>query len=154
MSRLALFLASVAYSGYFPVVPGTVGSAAGLVVYAGLRATGAPWLEPVAIVALFLAGTWAAGSAERQLGRSDPGQVVIDEVVGMLVTLAWLPVGPAGALIGFVLFRLFDIVKPWPAGRFERLPGGLGIMSDDVMAGVYANVVLRLIGVAVPAWIY
>jgi len=82
---------------------------------------------------------------------ADPGVVVIDEVVGMLLTLAFVPVGWAGVLAGFVLFRLFDIIKPYPCARAERLPGGWGIMADDVLAGVYANVVLRVASVLVPA---
>ena len=76
----------------------------------------------------------------------------MDEVVGMLVTLAWMPVGAGGALAGFVLFRIFDIIKPYPARRLERLHGGLGIMADDVAAGVYANVALHLLRLAAPVW--
>jgi phosphatidylglycerophosphatase A len=82
--------------------------------------------------------------AERHFGRIDPGQVVVDEVAGMLVTLFLVRVGWLGAFGAFLLFRIADIVKPYPANRLERLPGGLGIMADDVMAGIYANVALRL----------
>jgi phosphatidylglycerophosphatase A len=105
------------------------------------------------IVVLFAAGVWAGTTAEQYFGGIDPGPVVIDEVVGMLITLAFVPVGLAGALTGFVLFRVFDVIKPFPAGRLERLPGGLGVMADDAMAAVYANVCLRLVQWAVPAWI-
>jgi phosphatidylglycerophosphatase A len=137
--------------GYCPIAPGTAGSIAGLAVHAALRATGAPsWLDAAAIVALFATGAWAASIAERHFGRDDPGPVVVDEVMGMLVSLAFVPVGAGGALAGFVLFRLFDVVKPWPAGRLEALPGGLGVMSDDAMAGIYANLALRLVLTVAP----
>jgi len=154
MTRLALWISTCAGAGYFPVAPGTVGSAVGLLALAALRAWGgAGWSEPVAIGAVFVAGAWSAGRAEVHFGRTDPGQVVVDEVLGMLVTLALVPVGALGALAGFVLFRVFDIVKPWPARRLERLPGGWGVMADDAMAGVYAHVALRALAWAHPAWV-
>ncbi|MDP7340098.1 MAG: phosphatidylglycerophosphatase A [Vicinamibacterales bacterium] len=86
----------------------------------------------------------AASAAESMYQRRDPGLVVIDEVAGMLVTLVAVPVGFSGALVGFFAFRLFDIVKPFPARQAERLPGGWGVMVDDLVAGVYAQGVLRL----------
>lgn len=152
MMRLALAIATVGGVGYAPVAPGTAGSAAGLAVYAALRLVRVPGAEAAAIVLLFAAGVWAATRAERHFGTTDPGQVVMDEVVGMLVTLARIPVGVGGALAGFLLFRLFDIIKPYPARRLERLYGGLGIMADDVAAAVYANVALHLLRLAAPAW--
>lgn len=151
MTRLAVFLATFGYVGYFPVAPGTAGSAAGAIVYLLLRTTGLVSLETPVIVALYLAGIWAARLAERHFARSDPGPVVIDEVMGMLMTLAFIPVGVGGLLIGFLLFRVLDVVKPWPAGSLERLPHGIGVMSDDAMAGVYANALLRLIAWWAPA---
>ncbi len=142
MTRLGVIVATVAGVGYAPVAPGTCGSIAGLLVWWMLPATPGPAL--LAIVATFVVGTWAATEAERHFGRSDPGPVVIDEVLGMLVTLFAHPVGPGGAVAAFLLFRLFDVVKPFPARQFERLPAGLGIMADDAMAGVYANLALYL----------
>jgi phosphatidylglycerophosphatase A len=128
--------------GYLPIAPGTFGSAVGLLIWyvlpVSLLAQGA------AIAAVSVIGAWSGTIAERQYARVDPGYVVIDEVAGMLVTLFLVPVGWAGATGGFLLFRLFDIVKPYPANRLERLHGGLGIMADDIMAGVYANLALRL----------
>ena len=153
MTRLAVFVATVAYCGYFPFAPGTVGSAAGLIVYLLVWWAQSPAVEVGLIVVLFAAGVWAGTTAERYFGGIDPGPIVIDEVVGMLITLVFIPVGLSGALTGFVLFRIFDVVKPYPAGRFERLHGGLGVMADDAMAGVYANLSLRLIIWIVPAWI-
>jgi len=152
MNRLALVLATAFYSGYVPFAPGTVGSVVGVGVYLALAASGVPWAVPAAIVAVFAAGVWAAGRAEAHFRTIDPGPVVIDEVAGMLVSLAWMDTGYAGLAAGFVLFRVFDIIKPYPANRLERLPGGLGIMADDVMAGVYANVALRLLIVVAPGW--
>lgn len=147
MTRLAVFCATVAYAGYFPIAPGTVGSGIGLLLYAAVRAAHAPIVEGAAIVIVAAVGVWAGGVAERHFHAPDPGPVVIDEVLGMLITLAFLPVGWSGALAGFLLFRLFDIVKPYPSGRLERLPGGFGVMADDAMAAIYANVTLRgLIG--------
>src|SRR5262249_11912886 len=91
------------------------------------------------------AGCWAGTIAEDHFGRADPGQVVVDEVLGMLVTLFLNPVGWLGAILGFFIFRAADIVKPFPADRMERLPGGIGVMADDAIAAVYANLVLRLL---------
>ena len=153
MIRLAVFLATVAYCGYFPVAPGTVGSAAGLVVYLLVWWTGSRVLEVALIAAIFVVGIWAATHAERYFGGIDPGPVVIDEVLGQLVTLAFIPVGWRAALVGFVLFRIYDVIKPYPANRFEKFHGGLGIMADDFAAGVYANLTLRLLMWLLPAWI-
>lgn len=145
MTRLAVFIATVGYCGYFPIAPGTVGSAAGLVFYLLVWWTQSPVVEVGLIAGLFAAGVWAGTIAERYFGGIDPGPIVMDEVVGMLITLAFIPVGWSGAVAGFVLFRLFDVVKPYPAGRFEQLHGGLGVMADDAMAAVYANITLRLV---------
>ena len=137
----ALFIATVAGIGHIPVAPGTFGTAAGLLVWTLLPA--APIAHVVAIITIFIVGSWSGGVAERQLGRSDPGCVVIDEVLGMLMTLFLNPVGWRGAAAGFLLFRALDIIKPYPARRLERLHGGVGVMADDAMAAVYANMVLR-----------
>jgi phosphatidylglycerophosphatase A len=152
VTRLAVFVATVAYCGYFPVAPGTVGSAAGLIVYALVWWSQSPVVEVSLILGLFAAGTWAATAAERYFGGIDPGPIVIDEVVGMLITLAFIPVGWSGALAGFVLFRIYDVIKPYPADRLERLHGGLGVMADDAMAAVYANLTLRLVLWMLPGW--
>ena len=153
MTRAAVFIATVGYCGYFPVAPGTVGSLAGLVVYLLVWWSQSHVVEVGLIVLLFAAGVWAGTTAERYFGGIDPGLIVIDEVVGMLITLAFIPVGLSGAIAGFVLFRIFDVIKPFPAGRFERLHGGLGVMADDAMAAVYANLTLRLALWAAPGWI-
>ena len=153
-ARLGLFIATCGYIGFAPVAPGTVGSAAGVALFYLVRATGVPWAQGALIVALFAAGVWAAAVTERALGRTDPGPVVIDEVVGVLITLAWIPVTPLGALAGFLIFRVLDVVKPWPARQFESLHGGLGVMADDAMAAVYGHLLLRgLVFVAPAGWL-
>ena len=150
---LGVFIATCGYLGYVPVAPGTFGSAAGLVVFAAVRAFGSTSVELGTIAILLLAGAWSGTVAERHFGRTDPGHVVIDEVVGMLITLALLPVGVGGVLAGFLVFRALDVVKPWPARRLEQLYGGLGIMADDVMAAVYGNLVVRGLIAAAPDWV-
>jgi phosphatidylglycerophosphatase A len=154
MRRLALLIATCGSIGFVPVAPGTAGSAAGVALFYLVSAFDVAWAEPVVIVALFAAGVWAASSAEQQLGGTDPGPVVIDEVVGMLITLAWIPVTPLGALVGFLIFRVLDVVKPWPSRQFESLHGGLGIMADDAMAAVYGHLLMRgLVFVAPVGWV-
>ena len=102
---------------------------------------------------LFAVGVWSGTVAERHFRGVDPGPVVIDEVFGMLVTLAFLPVSMTGAIVGFFVFRFLDIVKPWPARRFEALHGGLGIMADDGMAAIYGNLLMRALIVIAPGWL-
>jgi phosphatidylglycerophosphatase A len=138
---LGLAVATVFGVGYAPVAPGTFGSAAGLLVWWLLPAS--TGIQAAAIAAIFVAGSWSGNVAERHFGRTDPGQVVIDEVMGMLITLFLNPVGWIGALAGFLLFRIFDVIKPYPANKLEQLHGGIGVMADDAMAAVYANLVLR-----------
>jgi phosphatidylglycerophosphatase A len=139
-----MFIATGGGSGYLPKAPGTWGTLVGLMLWwplAGLSLTA--YLAVVA--ALFLVGVASAGAAEKILDRGDPGVVVIDEIVGVLIALTAAPLHPAAALVGFALFRLFDIAKPFPVGWVDRhLHGGLGIMLDDVAAGLYALLVLHL----------
>ena len=151
MRRLAVFLATCGYVGYAPVAPGTFGSAAGLVIFALVRASGSMSVELATIVVLFAIGVWSGTEAEHHFGGVDPGPIVLDEVVGMLITLALIPVNTMGAFVGFVVFRALDVVKPWPSGRFERLPGGLGVMADDGMAALYGNGVMRILVALTPA---
>lgn len=151
MRKLILFAATGAGVGYSPVAPGTAGSVIGLGLYAALTplSTG---LYAVALGGVSAAAVWIAGRAERLLGNHDDGRIVIDEVAGMLTSLAFLPARLDVALAGFVLFRLFDVWKPPPARRAERLPGGMGVVVDDLVAGVYANLAGQLLWrVALPA---
>jgi len=143
VTRVAIALASVFGVGYVPFAPGTFGSAAGLLLWWLLPAS--PFAQAVAIVGTFVVGSWSGTVAERYFGKTDPRHVVIDEVMGMLITLFLVPVGWRGAIGGFLLFRLFDVVKPWPSNRLEQLHGGVGVMADDGMAAIYANLALRII---------
>src|SRR3989338_7482754 len=143
IQKIVLFLATGAGSGYLPWMQGTAGSLVGILLYYSLRSMPrGPYLAFV--VAFFFLAVWASGLAEVIFGSKDPQRIVIDEVVGMLVTLALLPFSWWTVLVGFVLFRLFDIWKPFPARLLQdRLPGGWGVVGDDVMAGIYANIVLQ-----------
>jgi phosphatidylglycerophosphatase A len=94
------------------------------------------------VLVVVIVGTWAAHDAERSLGGKDPGAIVIDEVAGMALSVLTLPLTPLVLLAGFLLFRLFDIVKPYPANAVQRLRGGIGVMIDDLVAGLYALVLL------------
>ena len=143
MKRLAVLIASSGGLGYAPVAPGTAGSAAGVVIYLATAAWPLAWQIGLAAVVIIV-GTWAGHVASRHFSREDPSQVVIDEVAGQLVTLLATGVTVTGAIVGFFLFRLLDIIKPWPANRFERLHGGVGIMADDVAAAVYGNLILQI----------
>ena len=151
MTNLGLFLATCGYVGHVPVAPGTAGSLVGVAVFYLLRTWGGSSAEAVAIVGIFAIGVWASGVAERHWQRTDPGPVVIDEVVGTLITLLWLPLTGLGVFVGFVVFRVLDVVKPWPAAQFESLHGGLGVMADDAMAGVYGHLLMRLLILLAPA---
>jgi len=153
MDRLGVLCATCAYLGYVPIAPGTFGSALGLVLFWAVRSTGSAGIETAVIAVLFAVGVWSGTVAERHFRGVDPGPVVIDEVFGMLVTLAFLPVSVTGAIVGFFVFRLLDIVKPWPARRFEALHGGLGIMADDGMAAIYGNLLMRALMVIAPGWL-
>lgn len=148
-SWLATLLATGFGSGYSPIAPGTAGSLVGLILFWPLaRLSGGLLLA--SIVGVFLVGTWSADHVARRSGRKDPGLVVIDEIVGIWVSLLFLPLTTTTAVLGFLAFRVMDIVKPYPARQLEGLPGGLGIMADDVMAGVYANLLLRVAALVLP----
>ena len=143
LSLAAQLVATGAGSGYAPFAPGTAGSLVGLLLFWPLSRL--PFAGQVGVtVALFLLGTLAAAHLASRLGLKDPGIVVVDEVVGQWVSLLLLPLTPLTVVLGFLLFRLLDVLKPWPARDFERLPGGWGIMADDVMAGIYANLLVRV----------
>ena len=151
--RLALFICTFGYVGYAPVAPGTFGSAAGLVVFYAVRGAESAALEVAVIVALFATGVWAGTHAEHHFGGVDPGPIVLDEVVGMLITLFLLPVNLSGAIVAFAVFRVLDVIKPFPSARFEKLPGGLGVMADDGMAAIYGNLLMRGLLAVAPGWL-
>lgn len=146
---LATAVATGLGSGYSPIAPGTAGSAVGVLLFWPLASVAWP-AQVAALLVLSLVGVAAAGRVARRVGRKDPGLVTVDEVAGMWATLLFLPFTPATALAGFLLFRLMDIVKPWPARQLEALPGGWGIVADDLAAGLYAHLALRAVLAAVP----
>ena len=140
---LTKLVATLFYTGYAPVAPATVGSAlvaVGYYIFAPSLGV-VEWLA--VLTAVFFIGVYAAEVMEREWGK-DPAPVVVDEAVGYLVTVAFLPHSATVAIAGFVLFRIFDIAKPPPARRLESLPGGWGVVMDDVAAGVYGNLLLHL----------
>ncbi len=152
MSQVALLISTFGYVGYFPIAPGTAGSVAAIALYALVRWAGSPMVDVATIVLVLAAGIWAATASEPLLGGKDPGPIVIDEVLGMLLTLAFLPLSALGVLAGFFLFRAFDVAKPWPAARMERLHGGWGVMLDDAVAGLYAHAAVRILAWGAPSW--
>ena len=142
--RALLLMATGLGLGFFPMAPGTIGSLAGLPLAWGLQHLPL-WGQVAAAVLGFLVGIPICAAGARLLGTSDPGAVVFDEIVAFSVIFLFVPFIWWTAAAGFVLFRLFDIWKPWPARRLERLPGGLGIMADDFVAGFYASACLWLL---------
>jgi phosphatidylglycerophosphatase A len=143
--KAVLFLATGFYVGNIPPAPGTLGSLIGLALcflLAGIQ------LPPAIILAVLFIGfaVWIAHSAEKTLKKKDPGCIVIDEVAGMVVTLIGLPFNLTTAVIGFIIFRILDILKPFPIRTLDkRLAGGIGIVADDVVAGIFANIILRVL---------
>lgn len=142
--RAATVVATAFGAGYSPIAPGTAGSLVGLLLFWPLQLAPA-WGQVLVIAAVYFAGVAASTRLAQRLGRKDPGAAVVDEVVGMWLSLVFLPFTPATAAAAFLLFRVLDVFKPYPARQLESLPGGWGIMTDDVMAGVYANLLLRAV---------
>jgi phosphatidylglycerophosphatase A len=132
-----------------PKAPGTWGSLAALLPWLLIKDLPLPTYL-VVLLAVFVVGFFAAGSAEKILDRPDAGAIVIDEILGMFITLALAPAHPASWLLGFIFFRFFDILKPFPVSWFDRrIHGGIGIMMDDVVAGLYALLSLQLSWLAI-----
>ena len=148
MRSLIIFFATGAYTGYSPFAPGTAGSVVGLII--GYFCAPMWRAEPMVFIAIFAAVFFVscliAGRAEEIFGEHDSSRIVLDEVLGMIATMYLNPLGWVWLLGGFLLFRLFDIVKPFPASTIDRrMPGGPGVMLDDLFAGIYANIVLRIL---------
>ena len=152
MRRLGVWIATTGPAGYAPIAPGTFGSAAGVLLYLATSHLSFQY-QALLLVAVVVVGIWAASVAAIHFSRPDPSHVVIDEVAGQLLTYFGLSLNWTGVLIGFLLFRALDIIKPWPARRLEHLHGGTGIMADDLMAAVYGNLILRGIAYALPGWL-
>ena len=145
---VAALVATGLGAGYSPVAPGTAGSLVGLALFWPLSRL-AIEAQLGALALLFVVGVVSATRLARSVGREDPGLVVVDEIAGMWTSLLFVPLTPLSAVLAFLAFRVMDVTKPWPARQLEALPGGWGIMCDDLMAGVYANL---LVQVALRAW--
>ena len=145
MRHVAKFVWTAGYSGLVPIAPGTAGSLVGLGLVFSVRLFDEVWAEPALFLVVVACGVWSANKAEDYYGRKDPGQVVIDEVAGMSLTLLWIDGSMAWIAVGFLLFRLFDVVKPFPVNQIEQLSGGWGVIGDDLAAGLYANCTLRIL---------
>ncbi len=142
--KTALILSTWFGSGLIPFASGTFGTLAAAPLVA-LSSVFSPLSSGLFLMIMILIAIWASQVVHRLLKKVDPSEVVIDEVAGFLLTMLWIPLSWGTLLAGFLLFRLFDIWKPWPANAAERLRGGLGIVLDDLVAGLYANLGLRLI---------
>ncbi len=140
--KLARFFATFGYIGHFPMAPGSIASAAGVGLAFALRDHAVIYV----LVAFFVTaiGFCSAGIVEKAEGKKDPGCVVIDEVSGMMISLFGLPLSWPVMLVGFFLFRAFDMFKIYPANKLEDMGGSFGIMSDDIAAGLYANLTLQV----------
>lgn len=142
---VANIIATFFYVGLIPVGPGTFGTLAAIPLFYALTFTPLYLYLAITVLIIFIS-VWASTVAEEIYGKHDPQQVVIDEVCGYLVTMILVPATPSNIFLGFLLFRLFDIAKPYPVRRFEKLPGGWGVVIDDVAAGVYACITLHILG--------
>ena len=144
VNNIVLFIAQGAYSGRFPKAPGTAGTVVGILIYLLLKDLGPLWYG-AACVGVTVLGTWASGYADCILGTKDSPTIVIDEIAGFLVAMFLIPFAWAYVAAGFILFRFFDILKPWPLKRLQDMHGGSGVMLDDVGAAVYTNVILQIL---------
>jgi phosphatidylglycerophosphatase A len=146
MKQFILFWATGFGVGYSPIAPGTLGTLIAIPVYYFLSEIPSPIYE-ITLIAFFFLSVWISGNAETFFRKKDDQRIVIDEIVGFLITMLWISKTPRFILIGFFLFRFFDILKPFPIRRVDKtLKGGFGVVLDDVIAGVYANIILHLIG--------
>ena len=137
------------YSGYVPFAPGTAGTAIGLLLYIleyTFLGSAIPWwVNLIALILLFYPSVLICDAGEKFFASKDPGPVVWDEIIGYFVTMLFVPFSFTAAIAGFILFRITDIVKPFPANQLQSLKGGLGILIDDVVAGIYACAALHII---------
>ena len=143
LKKIAYVLGTGFGSGYVPVAPGTAGSLAALLVFYFIPLSAYYWLVLCAVV--FIPGVWSTTLIEREEGKKDPPMAVIDEWVGQWLTLLFLPRTTLILLGGFLLFRILDILKPFPARKIQNIDGGMGIMLDDVMAALYANMIMHIL---------
>lgn len=141
--RLSILISSVFYLGYSPVAPGTVGTIGGVLAFY-LISGFSDLFYFCFLVALIMLSVWVSEIARLALDDPDPRSIVIDEVCGFFVTMILIPPTIVNVVLGFLFFRFFDILKPPPARKSEALRGGVGIVADDVVAGIYANILLQI----------
>ena len=145
MKHFILLLATGFGVGNSPLAPGTLGTLVAIPIYYFLSENPSPLYE-ITLVGFFFLSVWISENAERFFGRKDDQRIVIDEIIGFLITMLWIPKTIPFIIIGFFLFRFFDILKPFPIRHLEKgLKGGYGVVLDDVVAGVYANIVLHVL---------
>ena len=143
MRFITKLLSTFFYVGYLPLIPGTFGSLAGIILIYLIELYALNYvLLTVGVIAI---GFLVCGRAEKAMAKNDPRFVVIDEVSGMLLSLVFIPYDIKLVVLAFILFRVLDTLKPYPAGRLERLKGSVGIMSDDLIAGLYTNLILQVV---------
>ena len=135
-------LSTFFYVGFLPLIPGTFASLIGVSIFYLTR--GNFWLMILLTASIIILGFAVSGEAERMFKKKDAKYIVIDEVAGMLLSLIFLPFDIKFVIIAFVLFRLLDILKPYPANRFHELKGSIGIMGDDIVAGLYTNLIISV----------
>jgi phosphatidylglycerophosphatase A len=148
MIRVILLLATGLGTGYSPIAPGTMGTLLAIPVFLLLSSIPSPVYEWT-IIAFFFLACWVSDKAQSHWGKKDDQRIVIDEIMGFFTAMMWVPGTALFIALGFVLFRLFDIIKPPPARRLEQVRGGYGVVLDDVMAGIYANIVLQVIRIII-----
>ena len=143
MKTVVRLVSTFFYAGYAPMIPGTVGSLAGLLFY--LMVSYSLTVTLVSLLILTAMALLVIRKAEELFGKKDSRRIVIDEVIGMMITLLFIPLKPVLLVLGFVFFRIFDIAKPFPIKRIEKMESPWGVVLDDVLAGIYANLALQLI---------
>jgi len=141
---IILFLAAGFGAGYVPIAPGTAGTLVAIPIFLVLSSIPFP-LHELTVLTFFFFASWISGEAQSSWGRKDDPRIVIDEIMGYLITMLWLPKTVLFIVLGFFLFRFFDIVKPPPIRLLEGVKGGYGVVLDDVLAGVYVNIVLQIV---------
>ena len=148
MKWLIKFIATGFYTGYTPIAPGTAGSLIGVIIYLGMHRLPWPWYLLI-LVALSLFGVWISNKATSYFFKEkDNKRIVIDEIIGFLIAMFLIPFEFKFILAAFIIFRVIDIIKPFPIRRLEKLPGGWGVMCDDLLAGVYANLIMQALKLA------
>lgn len=141
MNILIKVIATGCFAGYVPRAPGTAGSALAVLLVWGIAPTSTLPYVSMIVISIPVA-IWVSGQAERQYGH-DGHQIVIDEILGIFITMAFLPRTPLSLGLGFIIFRIMDIAKPFPINRLQQLPGGVGVVADDFLAGIYAHLLVR-----------